>query len=96
MTGDAEGRVNSDSYGTYIESDKYVLFHGSSYVSGEPSNFNINLPNNMQFTTTGAEIVFSRINGEISVPVSIKLEDITNSNSKTIQINKYGIVTGVN
>ena len=97
MTGDSEGRVTSDSYGAYVDSadlTHYYLFHGS-YVVGDPANFKVDLPGNFQFTS-GINIVFGKISGEISAAASVVVKDTTNNNTKTVQINKYGVVTGVN
>ena len=95
MVGDTEGRPSADEYGIHTDSNQYVLFHGA-YSATEPSNFAVSLPNNMIFVTPGLDIIFSKVGGEISPPASIQLQDTTNSNTKTIQINKYGVITSVN
>jgi len=97
MAGDTEGGASASSYGIHIDSNKYVLFRGASYVP-DPSNFAVSLPNNMIFVTTGLDIIFLKTKGEVDppAPASIQLQDTTNSNTKTIQINKYGVITSVN
>lgn len=96
MVGDTEGGTSANSYGVHIDSNKYVLFRGTSYVVTEPSNFAVNMPNNMIFMTPGLDIIFSKVSGEISAPASFQLQDTTNGNTKTIQINRYGVITSVN
>jgi len=95
MIGDTEGRPNSDTYGVHIDTNQYVLFHGA-YLVGDPSNFAVSLPNNMIFVTAGLNIIFLKISGAVDPPASIQLQDTTNSNTKTININKYGVITSVN
>lgn len=94
MTGDTEGRPEASSYGVHIDASQYVLFHGT-YSPTEPSNFAVSLPTNMIFVTPGLDIIFSKISGD-STPLSIQLQDTTNGNTKTIQINRYGVITSVN
>lgn len=96
MVGDTDGGASANSYGIHIDSNKYVLFRGTSYDPLETSNFAVNLPKNMIFVTPGLDIIFSKVSGEISAAASFQLQDTTNGNLKTIQINKYGVVTGVN
>lgn len=96
MVGDTEGAADANSYGVHIDSNKYVLFRGISYDPLEISNFAVNLPNNMIFVTPGLDIIFSKVSGDIVAAASFQLQDTTNGNLKTIQINKYGVVTGVN
>ena len=96
MIGDTEGRPTASAYGIHIDSNQYVLFNGTSYDALDPSNFKVSLPSNMQFISPGSNIIFSRVSGDISAAASIQLQDTTNSNTKTIQINKYGVITSVN
>lgn len=96
MVGDIQGGGASDAYGVHIDADKYVLFRGSTYSPGEPSNFTVNLESNMEFVSLGADIIFTRISGAIAAATSFTLRDTTNNNTKTIQLNRYGVVTGFN
>lgn len=96
MIGDSEGRASVSPYGMHIDAGQYVLFHGISYSESDTSNFKVSLPSNIQFVTPNLDIIFSNISGEISATASIQLQDTTNNNTKTVQINKYGVVTGVN
>lgn len=94
MTGDTGG-VSKDSYGIYLDTNRYILFHGDLFSSTDPSNFAINLAN-IEFSNPGTSIVFSQVSGEIAAASNITLTDITNNQQKTIQINKYGVVTAIN
>lgn len=96
MAGDTEGSGSANPYGVHIDTNRYVLFRGSSYSSFDSSNFNVNLPSNMQFILPASDVMFQKIKGEISAASSFTLKDITNGNVKTITINKYGVITSVN
>lgn len=95
MIGDTEGRASSDSYGIHFDSNRYVTFHGTTYSSGESSNSVFNLDNNLQFENGGFDVIFSRISGEIAIPLVIELQDNTNSQLKRIHLNRYGVITQV-
>jgi len=94
MIGDTEGRASSDSYGIHFDSNRYVLFHGSTYSSSDSANAVINLESNMQFNSPDFDIVFSKLSGTISA-ATIELQDNTNSQLKKIHLNKYGVVTQI-
>lgn len=103
MVGDAEGRVDKDSYGVYIEPTSYTLFHGSTYNSSDPTNRTVNLGDNETFSSVqfaGNLIQFASMSGELVgfVPGANNLS-IRNGGSgsqKDIQINKYGVVFTTN
>lgn len=102
MNGDTEGRGIPDSYGVNIQSNRYVLFHGISYLASDTANFNV--PNDSGYTLTSTfpnnTIVFASMSGEIVGFVnganSITTTNDSTGRSKTIQINKYGVITNVN
>ena len=95
MVGDTEGRADAGPYGIHFDANKYILFPGASYSPLESSNFEIDLPSNMQFNSANYDIIFSRVSGEISLPAIIELQDNTNSNLKRIYLNAYGTITQV-
>ena len=95
MIGDTEGMPTSDSYGIHFDSNRYVLFHGLTYLSTDTSNAVINLESNMQFNSSGFDIIFSKISGEIAAPAIVELQDNTNSKLKRINLNIYGTITQV-
>lgn len=101
MVGDTEGRTIPDTYGIYFETNSYTLFHGT-YSAVEPSNFEVTLPDSQQITTTfpGNQIVFERGSGDISsfneLGNTITIQDTVSGVQTIIQLNRYGVVTGVN
>jgi prepilin-type N-terminal cleavage/methylation domain-containing protein len=95
MIGDTEGRANADQYGIHFDLKSYVFFHGT-YSAVDPANFVVNLDGNFQFDSPGTEVVFQKVSGETSSVSNVVLRDASNGNTKTITINKYGVVTAVN
>jgi prepilin-type N-terminal cleavage/methylation domain-containing protein len=103
MLGNTEGRAANDSYGIYFLSDKYILFHGTSYNPNDSANFPVNLPTDVQIQSTtlpNNTVVFTKISGEIpsfaqgSNTVTVKAVNI--NVQKVITFNRYGVITGVN
>jgi len=95
MTSDTEGRPTPSSYGIHFDANQYVLFHGSAYLSTDPSNFVVPLPPNLECTIP-TDVIFSQRSGEIGASTAITIENVTSSEQRTIQLNKYGVVTAVN
>ena len=100
MSGDTEGRGITDNYGVYFAATEYVLFHGSVYISGDPTNSVIPLDNSLQFSSTlpASSLIFAKGSGDI-IGFTIGSDSVTlasPSNSKTIHLNKYGVVTSQN
>lgn len=101
MVGDTEGRTEADTYGIHFGTTTYTLFYGT-YSATETTNFSINLPTVQQVTTTfpNDEIIFLQGSGEIAGydadTDTIVVQDIVTGEQKTIELNQYGVVTGVN
>lgn len=106
MVGDTEGAGSLVTYGIHFDSGKYTLFRGA-YDSLATSNFAVTLPTTQQITTTfpSNEVVFDKGSGEVtcfinatcdSTTSKVTFKDSTTGEQKTIQLNKYGVVTGVN
>lgn len=95
MVGDTEGRSASDTYGIHFDSNRYVTFHGEVYSETDTSNSFFNLESNMQFNNSNFDIKFLRLSGEIAAPLTVELQDNTNSQLKRIYLNKYGVITQV-
>lgn len=102
MAGGTKSGQNTD-YGIYFEANRYILFQGSSYVSGDSSNFAVNLDSGLTFTNIlfpSSQIVFQRVSGEVigftSGQNTVTLTNSSNNDQKTIQINRYGVITAVN
>ncbi len=101
MLGNTEGRNANDSYGIYFLSDRYVLFHGNTYVSTDSSNFAVKLPSNLvvQSTTFPSNtIVFTKLSGEIPGFVNgsntVTLRAVNINKTMVLTLNRYGVVIG--
>lgn len=102
MVGDTEGRGVNDYYGISFGTNDYALFHGSSY-SASSSNPVIPLTSGMQFSSVTfpqSRIVFDKGSGEvIGFTVgsnTITLRNTLTNETKTITINRYGVITQIN
>lgn len=95
MTGENGGGGN----GIYLDTSFYTLFKGLAYNVNDTSNFVVNLDHNIQLVTTfpGSAIVFLPMSGEINNYVSgldtVSILDATDSTSRTLHFNKYGVAT---
>lgn len=103
MTGSTEGRATTDNYGIYFMVDKYILFHGSSYVLSETSNYTVDLPSDVQIESTtlpNNTLVFSVLSGEIigfSQSANSIVFKMVNANEQVmLTLNRYGVITGIN
>jgi len=103
LEGDTEGRVTTDNYGIHFETSSYTLFHGTTYSSGDGTNYVVNLPDTLQFanvTFSGNQILFLKGSGDVSNFISgsntITFKDSTNNGQETVTINRYGAVTAEN
>lgn len=92
-----------NSFGAYFESDRYVLFAGSSYSDTDTSNFTVMLDTNTTFaniTFPASTLVFSQKSGEINGLTdgnnSITINENQGLSNKAITLNKYGVITGIN
>lgn len=103
MTGSTEGRTTADNYGIYFMSDRYVLFHGSSYSSSDTTNYNVSLPSDVQIQSTTLPdntLLFSTLSGEMigysQSANSIILKLVNAGDQSVITLNRYGVITGIN
>lgn len=104
IQGDTEGRSTNDNYGIHFDATQYVLYHGVSYDPTDVDNIVIPIKNNIQIFSTSFpsnNILFASVSGEIAnyIPGSntVVLRDVNNTSlTKTLQINRYGIITQVN
>ena len=94
MVGDTEGRTTSDYYGIHFDSNQYVIFHGTTYLASDSTNFVTSLPSNMQFNNPNYNIIFSKLSGTTSATI-MELQDKTNSRLKKIHMNMSGVITQV-
>ncbi len=99
MTGDTQGRSTQDSYGVHFETDRYVLFHGSSYSAASPDNVSIQIPDPIQMSSTtfpSSDVIFLKGSGQISgysqTTNTVTLTNTTNSEAVTLVFNAYGTI----
>jgi len=102
MVGDTQGSGAISAHGVYFESNRYVLFRGSSYNPLDTSNFPVNLDPSLTFSSItflscpSCNVIFSKISGEtglMSGSNTVTLTDSTNNEQKILEINKYGAIT---
>ena len=102
VVGDTEGRGTSDNYGVHFETNSYTLFHGTIFNPSDTSNFTVALNDGIQIESRfpSSQIIFSIKSGEVisfsETQNSITLEDTVQGSSKTVDINRYGVITSVN
>lgn len=93
MAGDSEGSGAVNDYGIHFGSTSYTLYRGT-YVAGNSSNFVVQMSPNI--TISGSDMTFIRGSGELSGATTFVLTDTTNGSTKTVSVNKYGAITGIN
>lgn len=103
MTGSTEGRANSSNYGVYFLSDRYILFNGNAYNAAEPTNYTIELPDDIEIVSTtlpSNTLLFSVLSGEIvgyaDISNSVIFRSLSTNEQTVITLNRYGVITGVN
>lgn len=91
MWGDTEGRASADNYGVFLNSNQYILFHGSV---GNSDDVLVDLDNNITVGPDGRFFIFAKGSGEImgydSGADTITISSPTDS--KTLEFNQYGVV----
>src|SRR6185437_11955259 len=98
MVGYTDNTGTVANYGVHLETSSYTSFR-NAYGTG---NFTVSLPSGTQFSTTfpSSQIIFTEGSGEISGFTSgqntITILDTGDGSSKTVTINRYGVVTSVN
>jgi len=96
------GTANGTDYGIHFDSNKYTLFKGSTYNSSDSNNFVVNIDSGYQLvnTLTNGNVIFVSTTGTVSGFLSNKntvtVQDKNGPKTKTITVNRYGVVTGEN
>lgn len=100
---DTDNSANTKEYGIYFTQNSYTVFVGPSYVPTDASNFVVTLDEGLEFSNISLpsnSIIFSQKMGEVvgfdPSLRSVTIRNIQTSEQKTIQINRYGVITGVN
>lgn len=95
--GSGEQVNGNGSYGVHIDNAQYVLFSGS-YIANDPANTAIPV-SGAQVSTTfpGSNVIFTPGSGEIpgfsSSANAITVTSIEGGSTRTIRLNRYGVVT---
>lgn len=100
MVGESNGQSSLQSQGIHFDTNSYTVFHGSSFVPGDPGNYVVNLDSTINFTNItfpGGNVFFAPLSGEVtgySLATSTVTLVETNINQQLIlTINRYGVVS---
>lgn len=100
MAGFTLGGSEALNFGVYFETDRYVLFPGTSFNPGHIDNQEFTLPTTVSFTNINLpsnSLVFEKVTGEVinydPVQSSIVLESQRTLEEKIISFNQLGVVT---
>lgn len=92
----------SSSYGVYFGQSQYVLFAGSAYNPGEVSNAAVALEQYVVASASlpSSSVIFASGSGEVTNfdpnQHTVSILHQQSGEQKTIEVNNYGVVTGVN
>ena len=100
LTGASIGQNSSSDYGIYFSGSKYTIFHGSTFNANDSSNFEVAFDDlNFSYNGLGSVIVFSKNNGEIKNfqpdANTIQISSTSVDKTKSIIINKYGVIESI-
>lgn len=90
---------NASSYGVYVGQHDYTLFTGSVYNANDPTNALVSFDPAISISTllANAIAVFASGSGEmvnfLPSTSTITITNTQNNERKTIQLNRYGVVT---
>lgn len=97
------GSSSGISYGIYFLPDRYILFKGDTYSALDSDNFTVNLDQGITFSQVqfpAGIVVFTSATGTVSGYLNgsnfVTMQDTQEGSTKTITVNRYGVVTGVN
>ncbi len=99
MAGDTSGEAEVETYGISFDPTnfQYILFKGA-YSAADTTNFAVGIPDSIEMTTSAvnSQLIFQKGTGEIGGATTVTLRDTVNNDQKVIQLNRYGVVTGIN
>jgi prepilin-type N-terminal cleavage/methylation domain-containing protein len=100
MSKDALGGVSPQGYGIHFEGDRYIMFRGSTYSASDPTNITTTLDPHVRIETItfpNNNLIFAPLSGEVigfaSASSSITLREADGSETNTISLNSYGVIT---
>lgn len=96
MTGATEGETSTSNFGIYFTNGEYIFFKGDSYDPDNSHNFPF-IVDDIDISTSlaNSNIIFLANSGQVqdsAVTNTITLTQKNTQQSKTITINKYGII----
>lgn len=99
MTGATEGETSTSNFGIYFTNGEYVFFKGDIYDPNSSHNFPI-IVDDIDISTSlaNSNIIFLKNSGQIQDSDTTNTITLTQQNtqqSKTITINKYGIIESI-
>jgi len=89
---------NNNTSGLYFEQNRYTFFQGDTYVADDPNNEISDLPSNMVFSDIqlpNNTIVFERTTRypvSYTDPMQVVVSDTAAGVSRTITINRWGVI----
>jgi len=100
LTGETEGQATSNNFGIYFGPGGYTLFHSNTYNAADTANYTVILDAiNTSCSSAGSVIIFLKNSGQIEnfnpSQNTITLTQTNTSQSKTVTINKYGIIESI-
>jgi type II secretory pathway pseudopilin PulG len=103
MSSVAQDGVVPPGYGVRFDTNNYTLFQGLAYNPANTANVVIPLDSRVTFSTISLPsnaITFASQSGEIvgfnPVQNTFSLHQTDSGETKTIQLNRYGIITSIN
>lgn len=88
--------------GIYFEPTRYTLFKGDQYSATDSSNFVVTLDDSQQFadiTFPNSTLLFASMSGEVinfaTATSTIGFKNTVSNEQKTLQINRYGVITRI-
>lgn len=101
MIGENDGS-GITSKGIYFEPTKYTLFSGNQYDAGDAKNYIVALDDQQQFaniTFPNSTLLFASVSGEVvnyaTGTSSVTFINVLNNDQKTIQLNRYGVISQI-
>ncbi len=103
MTGSQVSGVSPLGFGIHFDSTGYTLFKGLTYSATEPTNSRINNDIKVRFSNISlpnGSLVYASRSGEFvgysSTSSTVTVTHIDSGISKTVFLNKYGVITAIN
>lgn len=89
-------RKGNSRWGVHLESNKFILFKGSSYNPADPDNIETILPSYIVISSSlnggGVDIIFNKVLGNTNNFGTITLTDNGTANTKSVIINQEGMI----